>query len=461
MPYITGLAGGGTGYFADNNGNPRLVLGDAAWALPGNAGRWNSGNWQADYDTYLGNRGSQGYTVIYTKPMGTTQSLNINDDGRTFDPLWPFQGGTPSTGSSGADPSSGLTAAYWTRIDYLLASALAQGITIFLNAIGYGDDFLTAGPLAGKSTAEFTAYGTALGTRYAATPNLVWLLSDDYFGTGDSLITAFMTGVSGAGDTHAVSIENMAESDSRNTFDASPSVCAWGTSFAKYNFCYSYNQTYVGIEKAYAEASPIPVIQGDGYFGQGGSTYSSTLDRAMRQDAWWALTSGARGAIQGFESIWQWQSTALASSGTDWYPSVNAGKIRAAFEGLSGWHLLIPDTGSALVTAGRGTHATTFASGGGGGQYEPAFTSSYVSASVTPDMTLAVAYLPAHTTITIDQSKIAAGYGAKWMDPVTGATTAATVGSTYNSTAQGTNSAGDPDWVLVLSSPPYATWTVP
>jgi len=56
---------------------------------------------------------------------------------------------------------------------------------------------------------------------------------------------------------------------------------------------------------------------------------------------------------------------------------------------------------------------------------------------------------------------MAAGYGAKWMDPVTGATTTATVASTYNSTAQGNNSAGDPDWVLILASPPYATWTVP
>jgi hypothetical protein len=47
------------------------------------------------------------------------------------------------------------------------------------------------------------------------------------------------------------------------------------------------------------------------------------------------------------------------------------------------------------------------------------------------------------------------------MDPVTGATTTATVGSSYNSTAQGANSQGDPDWVLILASPPYATWTVP
>jgi hypothetical protein len=365
----------------------------------------------------------------------------------------------PSTGTAGANPSTGLTAAFWARIDYFLNSALASGITVFLNAIGYSSDFDSGpGPLAGKSSTEFTAYGTALGSRYASQPNLVWNLADDYFSDNDSLITAFLSGVRGAGDTHAVSVENMPESTSRNTLDASPVVLPWGTSNAQYNFCYSYNQTYYGIEKAYLESSPVPVIQGDGYFYQG---TGANFDRAIRQDAWWALSSGARGIVNGSEGIWQWQSTALALSATENYYANVAGKIRAAFEGLSGWQNLIPDTSSVLVTAGRGTHASAFASGGSGGQYEPAFTSAYVSASRTPDKSLAVLYLPNHATVTVDQAQLAAGYGAKWMDPVTGVTTAATVGSTYNSTAQGNNSAGDPDWVLVLASPPYATWTVP
>lgn len=460
---ITGLGGvPGAGYFTDQAGAPRFVLGDAAWAWCGNAGRWNSGNWQADFDTYLANRAGQGYTIIYTKPMGTVQSLNINNDGRTFDPLFPFQGGTPSTGVSGASPSTGLTAAYWARIDYMLASALNKGITIFLNAIGYGDDFTTNGPLAAKGTTEFTAYGTALGSRYKNQPNIVWHLSDDYFGSADNLITAFMAGVSGAGDTHAVSIENMAESDSRNTFDASPSVCAWGTTYAKYNFCYSYNVTYVGIEKAYLESSPVPVIQGDGYFYQGTSTYNggnaetsaSAFDRAMRQDAWHAISSGARGVIQGYEGIWQWQSTALAESGTDWWPVHNTANIRTLVESLPNWHLLIPDTSSVLVTAGRGTHATTFASGGGGGQYEIAFTDSYVSASRTAAGDLALIYMSHGSTITIDQTKMVTGYLAYWTDPITGVKTLTTSGTTYNSTAHGTNSQGGPDWVLVLQAPP-------
>jgi Protein of unknown function (DUF4038)/Putative collagen-binding domain of a collagenase len=452
--YIAGVAAGaGGGYFQDQFGTPRMVIGDAPWALCGNAGRWNSGNWQADYNTYLTTRANQGYTIIYTKPMGTTQSGNLDDYGKTFDGLYPFQGGTPSTGVSGANPSSGLTAAFWARIDYFLQAAQNVGITVMLNAIGYNSDFSSGpGPLYGKSTTEFQAYGTALGLRYLGQPNIIWNLADDYFGSSDNLITAFMTGVRGAGDTHAVSIENFPESTSREDV-SNAGVLAWGAANAQYNWCYSYNVTYFAVEKAFLESSPIPVIQGDGYFYQGGTTYGATFDRAMRQDAWHAISSGARGAIQGSESIWQWPSTALASSGTDWYYVNNAGKIRALMESLPNWQNLIPDTSSLLVTSGRGTHASTYSSGGGGGQYEIAFTDSYVTASRTAAGDLAVIYLSHGTTITIDQTKMVSGYLAYWADPITGAKTTTSTGSTYNSTAKGNNSQGDPDWVLILQAP--------
>lgn len=450
VPFITGLGGTGAGYFADQLGRPRMVLGDAVWGLPGNVGRWSSGAWQSDYDTYFATRGSQGFTVAYCKPMGTVQSGNIDNNGGTFDGLFPFQGG------AGANPSTGLTSSYWARIDYMLASAANQGITIFLNAIGYNSDFTTTGPLSGKSAAEFQSYGAQLGARYAATPNLIWMVADDYFGGSDTLISGFLTGLRGAGDTHPITIENYPETTSR--FDPSTSTALpWGTANGQFNFCYSYNVTYWMIEKAYLEASPITVIQGDGYFYQGGSTYAGgsgafAYDRAVRQDAWMALSSGARGIILGDEACWQWQSVAQAAAASNWYQKNNAGNIRALIESLPNWQNLIPDTSSALVTAGRGTHASGFASGGGGGQYEVAFTDSYVTASRTAAGDLAVIYLSHATSITIDQSQLVAGYAAFWVDPITGAKTSTATGTTYNSATPGNNSQGDPDWVLVFQT---------
>jgi hypothetical protein len=446
--YITGLGGTGAGYFVDQTGTPRMVIGDAVWGLPGNVGRWSSGAWQSDYDTYFATRAAQGFTVAYCKPMGTTQNLGINDDGRTFDGLFPFQGG------SLANPSTGLTASYWARIDYMLQSAQSRGITIFLNAIGYDSDFETSGPLAGKSASEFQSYGAALGARYAATPNLIWVVADDYFGGADAKIDGFLTGLRGAGDTHPITIENYPETTSRQDIPGA-SATAWGAANAQYNFCYSYNVTYYAVEKAYLEASPIPVITGDGYFYQGGSSYAGgtgafAYDHAIRQDAWHSLSSGARGIIHGDEATWQWQSGAQASAASAWYHSNNVGNIRTLIESLANWYMLIPDTSSQLVTAGRGTHASGFSSGGGGGQYEVAFTDSYVTASRTAAGDLAVIYLSHATTITIDQSKMTAGYLAYWVDPITGVKTLTTSGSSYNSGSQGSNSQGDADWVLVL-----------
>lgn len=456
-PQITGLGGTGAGYFVDTNGQPKMVLGDAVWGLPGNAGRWNSGNWQADYDGYFAHRGTQGFSVAYTKPMGTTQNGGINDDGRTFDGLVPFQGG------SLANPSTGLTAAFWARIDYMFASAAAQGITIFFNAIGYNSDFQTSGPLTGKSATEFGAYGTALGNRYKNTPNLIWMVADDYFGGSDTEISAFLTAVRATGDVHPITIENYPETTSREDLPGGTAP-AWGLANAQFNFCYSYNVTYYGIEKAYLESSPITVIQGDGYFYQGNSSYEGgsgafAFDRAIRQDAWHVVSSGGRGIIHGDEACWQWQSNALADSATGWYYANNAGHIRTLMESLPNWQLLVPDTSSVLVTSGRGTHASGFSSGGGGGQYEVAFTDSYVTASRVSDGSLAVIYLSHATTIGIDQTKMVSGYTAWWVDPVSGAKTSTTAGSSYNSGTPGNNSQGDPDWVLVLQAP--ASTSVP
>ena len=246
-------------------------------------------------------------------------------------------------------------------------------------------------------------------------------------------------------------------------------MASFGATNSAFNFCYSYNANYWVIEYAYGEvvnqgqAHLLPTILGDGYFYQGGTSYSATLDRAVRQEAWWALASGARGILFESEGIWKWDaSTTPALVTTEWFPVNNLPNIVSAYTGLTGWQNLIPDTGSALVTGGAG-HAGDRVHRG---RVAAASTSRR---SPTPTWRrrsprisrLAVLYLPNATTITIDQTKLGTGYGAKWMDPVTGATTVATVGSTYNSTAQGNNSQGDPDWVLVLATPPYATWTVP
>jgi hypothetical protein len=475
FPVIAGIGGTGgasAGYFADQSGSPRFLLADNPWALIANAGRWG-GTWQADIDGYCDNRGGQGYTAVYLAPLGNAENNGVFADGRTQDGVFPFTvNGTPaSTASLSGSETIGLNATFWARVDYFLSACLRNGMTGMLNVAYEGPgDFAAGGAYATMTASQFGQYGTALASRYAAVANIIWVVGNDYFGgTGgtigsgggtpagdDAKFSSLLSGLRGGGDAHVITIHNFAESNSREDLGSGTAgtVLQWGNNNAQFNGNYTYNVTYLGIETAYGEPSPLPVMQLDGYFYQGTSTYSASpaYDRAFRQDAWWAVSSGARGVSQGSESIWQWASTSLAASGTDWFYVHNAGNIRTLIESLPNWHLLIPDTGSVLVTAGRGTRAAAFASGGGHGQYEPAVTDAFVSASRTAAGDLAVIYLSHATSITIDQTKMVAGYAAYWADPITGAKTLTTAGSTYNSATPGSNSQGDPDWVLVLQA---------
>lgn len=474
-PAIAGIASPATAsYFIDQYGQPRFLLGDNPWALIPNAGRWG-GTWQSDLDSYCNVRGGQGFTAVYIDPLGNTENGCAFADGRTFDGIYPFTvNGTAGT-TSGVSSSAtiGLNSTFWQRVDYFLAGCARNGMTAMLNVAydgGGTSDYGTGAALTSLTATQHQQYGTALGARYATTGNIIWMCGNDYFGgTGgtigsdggtpggtDAQYSSLRTGLQGGGGGQVMSIHNFAESDSRQDRGASSlgTVQYWGNNYAQFNGNYTYNVTYLGIEDAYAEPSPITVMQLDGYFYQGGSTYSASLDRAFRQDAWMAIAAGARGVCQGSESTWQWPSTAPAAISTDWFYAHNARNIRTAVESLPGWHTLVPDNSSVLVTSGRGTRHARFNSGGSGGQYEPAFTDTWIPASRSPDggsgSHLALIYIPYATTIGIDQTKMVSGYTATWIDPVTGAGSSATAGASYNSTAKGNNSQGDPDWVLAL-----------
>ena len=193
------------------------------------------------------------------------------------------------------------------------------------------------------------------------------------------------------------------------------------------------------------------MVWGDGFY-VGGGAGEPADKHLMRNFVWWALASGARGVSMGSESVLNWQSTAFTDLTVNhlWYVQ-SALPVYTYFSGLAGWQNLLPDNASSLVTAGRGTRAAYSSSDF---QASNLGTDNYVAASVTPDKSLAVIYCAVAMSITIDQTKIATGYTATWVDPASGATTTATTGSTYASSGLGNNSAGNADWVLVLQGPP-------
>ena len=439
--YLTGLSGTGLGgYFVGQDGLPTLYMQDVPWGLPGNAGRWSSGDWQGDITAYLRNRWSQGFTSVRVNTFSQTKTGGIDDTGSTWDGVNAF--------TSTNDPTSGFNNTYWTRVDWLVSQAALYGITVELVA-AFRWWFDTSIFANGWTNTQCNNLGIGLGNRYKASPNVLWFFGDDYGGQYDTQFTQILNGMRSAGDTHPLTIEYFATgSTSRRDLSGSPAGAgfSWGAANANYNCVYYYEPTYFGIEFAYQEDSPIPVIWGDGYYyGDGANT--TTDNRLGRNFAWWALASGARGISTGSDNVQLWGSGSAAAVTTDGWHASEAGNVRRAVESLPGWHRLYPDLTNKLVTAGRGTRSSY------SNQFYLANTDNYVAASRTPDGRLALLYGGLGMNVTIDQSLLVPGYTATWIDPASGATQPTSTGSTYNSAGLGNNSAGGSDWALALQGP--------
>lgn len=455
--YITGVSADGT-YFVDQNSNPRMLISEDIWALPPQAGVSNGGNWQGAFDTYFAQRAAQGYTGAEVCLI-SSGDLNVNCTyftGQDWDGEWPFAGSN--------DPTTTPNETFWTRRDYMFDSAQAHGITMIPNFPGVGD----TSACRPWSNAQWTAYGTFLGTRYASQPNILWICGDGTFGVYDTGLSYWLTAARAAGDTHPIAYQGGDETSSRRGF-GSDNTGADPQPFmvnAQFDWVYTYNTSYQGCISACVDEPSgsdvvqgrVPVIWGDGTYLASGQTAPQTDVHLEQNLIWWALTSGACGVSTGDNDIFPWAAgSAAAVTSKSFYTTVMPA-ITSFWSGLSGWQKLRPDSASALVTSGRNTQTPLISTTG-----SPYSTNNdnYVTAAFAADGSLAVIYCGRPFTITINQAKMTPGYGAYWVDPATCAKTVTTAGASYNSGLLGNNSTGFADWALVLAAPPYATWVVP
>ena len=440
--FVAGASANGN-HFVDQFGDPILFVGEDLWCLAANAGAW--GNYQTALDTYFTQRSAQGYNLVETSLFSANFNNNayVNATGQDWDGTWPF--------TTTSNPSSGLNSTFWARRDYMFSSAAAHGFTVCVSITGPNLEGASTNICRAWTNTQWSDLGTALGTRYASTPNIVWIVGDDYFDTYNTQLSALRTALRAAGDTHLLTIQYNQESTSRSAI-SDGSLKAWRAN-ADYNWVYTYNPSYAGIDRAFAEVpsagSAIPAAWCDGNFlATGGLTgFVAPADYSLeRRMIWWALSEGARGFATGDNEVYPWDSTSAGLVTSKTFYSGQVPAIVSTVKALPGWWLLQPDTTSVLVTAGRGTKYT------GAAPYV-SNTDTWVTASRVSDGSLALIYMSSPTTITIDQTKMVSGYTATWVDPASGATSSATPGTTYNSTAKGNNSAGDTDWALILKGP--------
>lgn len=417
------LAVHGSGrYLVDGAGSPWLISGDVAWSLEAQLDR-------AEVNTYLDDRQARGINAILFEFF---EHQNADNPPNNAYGVGPF-----TTANDLATPNE----AYWRHVDYIIGQAAARGMVCFITPtyLGFGggsEGWYSV--LVSNGATKVQNFGAWIGARYKSVHNIVWVAGGDYLPPSLTLVQALVDGIKGAGDSHLWTAHWAPESLSTES----------SATFIDLNAAYTYLPTHQKVATGYAVTPAKPVFLFECSYEGSWPGQTTTDDLGIRRQHWAALLAGACGSLYGNHGVWSFPSgwaTALASSGISSY------KVLCDLLRSIAWQSLVPDSSSALVTAGRGTITTD----------------TYVNAAKTANGNTAVAYLPAGGSITIAFGAMTPNVvRARWMDPGSGAFTTATGspfvgGGSSSLTSPGTNSAGDADWVLVLddATPPAVSGT--
>jgi hypothetical protein len=409
-------------YLVDQHGRPFLIVGDSPQSMIVNLSL-------NDAKTYIADRATAGFNSLWVNLLCDTYTAG-RADGTTYDHIKPFdKPGDISTPNE----------QYFKRVDAMLRLANRYGMAVFLDPIETGGWLNT---LQANGVKKAYAYGRFLGKRYAKFPNIVWMSGNDFQQWSDpsldALVLAVAKGIRSTDPRHVQTIElNYLVSSSWNDTRWRPLL---GLDAA-----YTYSPTYGEVLKEYDRQKSIPIFLVEaGYeFEQNISAVSPGVPLTLRRQEYWSLLSGASGQFYGNHYTWQflpgWKQQ-LDTPGSE-----QMGYLVKLFSGRP-WYRLVPDQKHTLLTSGFGTFSST-------GDVD---SSDYATAARTPDGKLAIAYLPTVRTFTIDLSKLAANAVARWYDPTAGtfapAAPVSRNGSVETFRPPDKNSAGDSDWLLVLTA---------
>jgi len=420
----------------DQNNVPFLMVGDSPHSMFSNLS-------SADAAAYLADRAARGINCLWVN-MLCIRPVEGRPDASLLNGTKPFTRMIPGT------RYYDLTApneAYFDHVAEVIQMAAKDGIVMMSDPLETAGWLPTA--LANGAT-RCRTHGRYLGQRYRDFPNIIWLHGNDFQKwsepASDAVITAVARGIKDEDPNHLHTVElNYQASCSLDDPNWVPIVGL--------NLAYTYYATHAEVLHGYNQSAKIPVFMGEANF-----EYERNADEdggaphVLRMQEYWTMLSGATGQLYGNKYIWRflpdWKNY-LDSPGI-----VQLGYMAKLFQARK-WYDLVPDQRRTFVTAGYGRPIST-------GPPATATTArfadnDYVTAALTPDGRLGMAYLPQGGTITVALSKLQNRITAGWFDP-TNNQFRAIAGSPFPNPGRrqfkppGKNSAGDPDWVLVLEA---------
>ena len=406
-----------------------MIVGDSPQSLIVNLS-------EAEATQYFSNRQSHGINAVWVD-IFVVGYIDGRANGSTYDDILPLTAGNLQTKSGNIDSPN---PAYFQRVDDMINIAAQYGITVFLDTY---DSAGLQGFAASNGPGNCFAYGQYLGNRYKNFPNIVWFTGNDFqdWSTNpqeNNAVAAIMQGIASVDPNHLQTTE--LEYDVSGSHDDS-ALLAYTTLAG----AYTYFATYAEVLQEYNASPTLPVFMEEAnYEGENNTGGDEGDPPTLRRQEYWTMTSGATGQLfgnhylMGFLSGWQQN---LDSVGV-----VQFGYLKQLFNSVS-WFNLVPDQNHTVVTAGFGIPSST----------NFPIQDNYVTTAASPDGTLAISYLPAGQTITVNLAAFAGPITARWFDPTNNTFTLVT-GSPFanNVTRQfspgGSNSEGANDWVLVLTT---------
>ena len=421
-------------YLVDQNNVPFLILGDSPQGMMANLST-------STMATYMADRQAHGFNAILVDALVTTYTGG-NASGTTFDGIAPFTSGSSPSNYDLSTPNS----AYFSRLDTLVSTAATYGLVVILNPIETGGWVTT---LENNGPTKAYGYGAFLGSRYKNSPNIVWESGNDFqtwstSSTDNNLVYEVMAGIASADPNHVQTVElNFNESYSNQDTATLSSVL-------KLDAVYTYYETYDEVLAAYNSFPTLPAFltKANYEYENNNNFFSGTTGTfILREQGYWAMTSGAFGQLYGnyyigpFPSGWQ---SFLDSPGT-----LELAYWNELFNSITWWNL-VPDQSHQIVTSGYGTYDAS------NGNLPNA---NYVTTAWIPDGSLAIIYDPAGNVLTVNLANFSQPVTAAWYDPTHGTFTTIAGSPFANSgneqfTPPGNNNDGDKDWILVFEVSP-------
>lgn len=367
----------------DPAGRPVLLQGDAAWSLIANTTLEGA-------RLYLDERRALGFNTIM---VSVIEYLFSADPPRNLAGDEPFL--TPGDFSS---PNP----AYMDHVEQVLELIAERGFLVLLAPAylgypnphypGFGNrsegwyDEVVANGLAGNRS-----WGEYLGHRFGHFDNIMWMLGGDRNpGLALEPLDALAQGLRSTGITTPFTAHVHPEDSPIEEFP--------GADWLDVNPTYTYGIVHRKLIDDWNRqpAWPFFLIE---------STYEGEHDASelqIRRQAWWSVLCGANGHLIGNKPMWLfgqgWQAQLRSPA------SIAMARWGDFLRGLAWWDLE-PDESHTLATAGLGEARGL----------------DRVTAAVSSQGDLAVAYLPVRRALTIDAGRLAgASLDVEWFEPATG-----------------------------------------